>query len=142
MALVTDVAQAVADELGSGPFDPPLVVARSYRPQFDLPELKTLRVTVVPRSIVITGLGRSQNQTDVAVDIALQKKVSAGDTEALDRLMGLVEQVATFFRLRRLARYPDAIWVKTENSPIYSPEHLESKGVFTSVLTITFRVMK
>lgn len=141
-SLVTDVAQAVADELNVGPFDPPLVAAREYRPTFDMAELKTLRVTVVPRSLSLAGLARSLNQHDVAVDVAVQKKVDAGDTGELDTLMGLVEQIAGFFRLRRLEQYPAAVWAKTENSPIYSPEHLESKGVFMSVLTLTFRVMK
>jgi hypothetical protein len=37
---------------------------------------------------------------------------------------------------------PSAMWVKTENLPIYSPEHLETKQVFTSLLTFTFRVVE
>ena len=50
--------------------------ARHYRPQFDLVELKSLRVSVVPKGIAITGLMRSANQHDVSVDVAVQKKVT------------------------------------------------------------------
>jgi hypothetical protein len=56
--------------------------------------------------------------------------------------MALVEEIADFFRLRRLTSYPDAIWVRTDNVPVYAPEHLEEFRQFTSVLTLTFRVVR
>ena len=74
------------------------------------------------------------------IDIALQQRVQAGDTGTIDALMNLVQQIADGLRLRRLAAIPEAIWIATRNSPIYSPDHLETKGVFTSVLTISFAV--
>jgi hypothetical protein len=64
------------------------------------------------------------------------------DDAGLDELMSLVERLADGLRLKRLSDVPEAMWVKTENSPIYSPEHLETKGVFTSVLTVTYRVVR
>lgn len=140
-SLPIDVAEAVVTELNAGTFNQALSAARHYRPQFELAELKTLRTSVVPRAIVTTSLGRTSNQHDVSVDVAVQKKVDPSDTAALDGLMALVGEVADFFRLRRLSALPTAIWSKTENVPIYSPEHLESKKVFTSLLTFTFRVV-
>jgi hypothetical protein len=68
--------------------------------------------------------------------------VAAADAAELDGLTHLTEQIADFFRLRRLSGMPQAIWSKTENVPVYSPEHLEQKQVFTSVLTLTFRVVR
>jgi hypothetical protein len=32
--------------------------------------------------------------------------------------------------------------VRTENVPVYAPEHLEEYRQFTSVLTLTFRVVR
>lgn len=145
MSLITTIAEAVVTELNgvpAGTFDQAFTAARHYRPQFDLAELKTLRVSVVPRSIDITGLMRNANQHDVAIDVAVQKKVNPADTAELDALMLLTEQIAEFFRLRRLAGLPEALWTKTDNVPVYSPEHLEQKQVFTSVLTLTFRVVR
>ncbi len=146
MAMVTDIADAVVTALKSADagLPQPVSIARAYLPQFDLAELKTLRVTVVPKRIEIASLGRNSNQHDVSVDVAVQKKIASASADELDPLMTLVEQIANYLRLKRLALASgdSAIWVKTENAPIYAPEHLEQKQVFTSVLTVTYRVVK
>ena len=149
MSLITDIADAVAAELNAAPagtFARDFTAVRHYRPLFDLAELKTLRVSVVPKGIEITRLGRNANQHDVSVDVAVQKKLDdpAPGSEAaeMDGLMLLAGQIADFFRLRRLTAQPSAVWMKTEHSPIYALEHLEQKRVFTSVLTFTFSVMR
>jgi hypothetical protein len=149
-SLPIDVADAVVAALNATPqppatgFGQTFAAARAYRPQFDLAELKTLRVSVVPKAIEITSMGRRSNQNDVSVDVAVQQKVDPADSAMLDALMLLVQQVADYLRLRRidLSDGASAMWVKTENQPIYSPDHLETKQVFTSVLTFTFRVVR
>lgn len=148
MPLPLDIADAVVAELNAAQVDPgpgfgqTFMATRSYRPVFELADLKTLRVTVVPKGIEIVNITRTANQNDVSVDVAVQKKVNPADAAEMDALMTLVEKLSDFFRLRRLAALPTALWTKTENVPIYSPEHLETKQVFTSVLTLTFRVVK
>jgi hypothetical protein len=139
-ALVIDIAEAVVAELSSATFSLPIAPERHYRPIFDLEELKTLRVTVVPKGIAIGSLSRISNQYDTSIDIAVQKR--AADQAELDVLMLLVQEIADHLRLRRLTPFPGALWQKTENTPVYSPEHLEQKQVFTSVLTITWRVVR
>jgi len=52
----------------------------------------------------------------------------------------LVEQIADYLRRRPLGSIP-AAWVRTANDPIYAAEHLAEDRVFTSVLTVTYRVM-
>jgi hypothetical protein len=143
-ALLIELAEALVTELNlpDAPFAPPLAAQRHYRPQFDLGELKNLRVSVVPRSLAISSLNRSSNQHDLSVDVAVQKKVDPANTAELDGLMLLVERMADYFRLRRLLSMPAALWLKTENSPVYAPEHLEQHRVFTSVLTLTYRVIR
>lgn len=142
MSLVIAVADAVVAVLKAEPLK--LEAMRAYRPEFDLAELTTMRVTVVPKGLEISGSGRNANQHDIRVDVALQQKVTAVDNTALDPLMTLVEQVANQLRLRRLelGGGGSAIWVKTENDPIYAPEQLQTKQVFISLLTFTFRVVK
>ncbi len=149
-SLPIDIADALVTALNAAPvppatgFSPAFTAVRAYRPQFDLEELKTLRVSVVPKAIEITSLGRRSNQHDVSVDVAVQQKVDLTDSATLDALMLLVQQIADFLRLRRidLGDGSSAVWVKTENTPIYSPDQLETKQVFTSVLTFTFRVVR
>ncbi len=50
------------------------------------------------------------------------------------------EEIADYFRLRSLTEYPAATWVKTENDPVYSPDHMREMRQFTSVITLTFNV--
>ncbi|MCL2647568.1 MAG: hypothetical protein FWD61_11275 [Phycisphaerales bacterium] len=142
MSLVVDVADAVVAMLKAEPLK--LDAIRAYRPEFELVELKTLRVSVVPRGIEITSLNRNANQHDVSVDVGVQQKVDPNDAAALDALMAKVQQIADELRLRRLTLPNDgsAIWVKTANEPVYSPDHLQTKQVFTSVLTLTYRVVR
>jgi hypothetical protein len=148
MPLSLDIADAVVSELNNAQVPPapgfvqPFVAVRAYRPVYDLADLKTLRVTVVPKGLEIVNITRNANQNDVSVDVAVQQKVDPNDSAQMDALMQLVEKLGDFFRLRRLTALPTALWTKTENVPIYAPEHLETKQVFTSVLTLTFRVVR
>ena len=142
MATITDIADAVVAELNGRSFSQPLTAVRYYRPVFDLGEMKTLHVSVVPKGVTIERADRSRNQYDFAIDVAVQKKFQTGDNTELDALLALVEEIADFFRLRRLTSYPAAIWVRTDNVPVYAPEHLEEFRQFTSVLTLTFRVVR
>jgi len=142
MATITDIADAVVADLNGHTFSQSLTAVRYYRPVFDLGEMQTLHVSVVPKGVTIERADRSRNQYDFAIDVAVQKKFESGDAAELDPLMSLVEEIADFFRLRRLASYPDAIWVRTDNVPVYAPEHLEEFRQFTSVLTLTFRAVR
>ena len=133
------VAEAVKDALNQGTFSQTFTAIRAYRPLFDLPEMKDLHVTVVPKDVVEALASRHSVQQDVRIDVAVQKKV-ADDTET-DALMTLVQEIAEFLRFSRLATLPQAAWIETENSPIYAPEHLEKLSQFTSVLTVTYRLI-
>jgi len=142
VAAITNIADAVVTELNGHTFSRALTAVRYYRPVFDLGEMQTLHVSVVPKGVTIERADRSRNQYDFAIDVAVQKKFETGDAAELDPLMTLVEEIADFFRLRRLTSYPDAVWVRTDNVPVYAPEHLEEFRQFTSVLTLTFRVAR
>ena len=140
MSVIADIAEAVKTALNSHPFSQAFTAQRKYRPAFDLADMADLHVTVVPKGMTITPVGRDRNQHDVQVDVAVQKKV-ANDSE-IDGLMALVEEVGDFLRFMRLEACPQACWVGTENTPIYAPDHLENLHQFTSVLTFTFRVLR
>ena len=142
MAVITDVAEAVKDELNAGEFSLPFEAERMYQPLFELPEMKTLHVTVVPHGIEMQASGRSMVQHDYGIDVAVQKKFEKDDNSAeLDPLMTLVEEIIDFFRLRRL-QDQNAVCVRATNEPVYSQEHMEQFRQFTSVVTLTFRALK
>lgn len=142
MALIVDIAEAVVAELNGGTFSQSFTAQRLYRPQFDLAEMQDLHVTVVPRGIETSIASRSGVQCDVSVDVAVQKKLQTETSAEIDPLMALVEEIADFFRGRKLSECPRASWIATANEPVYSPGHLEELRQFTSVLTVTFRVVR
>lgn len=145
MSTIIEISDAVVAKLNAGPFSIPFQAERHYKPTFDLVEMKDLRVTVVPRGVELSGASRSTAQTDVQIDIGIQRKLpadAANDAAEIDALMRLVEEIADFFRTHRLSACPNVSWVRTENRPIYSPEHIEQLRQFTSVLTLTFRALR
>ena len=141
MAVLTEVAEAVKDELNAGRFSQQFEAERMYQPLFELPEMTTLHVTVVPHSLEMQASGRSMVQHDYGIDVAVQKKFEKDQPAELDPLMTLVEEIIDFFRLRRLESL-NAVCVRASNEPVYSQEHMEQFRQFTSVVTLTFRVIR
>ncbi|HOF18483.1 MAG TPA: hypothetical protein PK082_06210 [Phycisphaerae bacterium] len=137
--MVTNIAQAVADTLNEQDFSVPFTAERVALPEFDLAAMQELHVTVVPRQVDSEVLDRGRDAHDVKVDVAVQKKVASIANEEIDPLLALVQEIADFLNRRNL---DGAIWKKTENNPVYSPEHLREMRQFTSVLTITYRVVR
>ena len=145
MSLALDIADAVAAELNTAPpgtFTPPFTVVRRVLPVFELADLATLRITVVPKAVEINGSTRSASQYDVQVDIGVQKKLGKDLDAEAPPLCDLVEGIAAYLRRRVLGLAPHAAWVRTQNAPVYAPEHLAERRVFTSVLTVTYRAIK
>ena len=124
--MITNVAQAVADMLNGHEFSTPFTAERVALPEFDLAEMQELHVTVVPRQVESETLDRGRDAHDVKVDVAVQKKVAS---------------LADYLNRRPLAEV-GAVWRKTENAPVYSPEHLREMRQFTSVLTVTYRAVR
>ena len=142
MPVITDIADAIVAELNAATFSQSVAAERHYLPQFELKEMQTLHVTVVPKTVVLASSDRSRSQRDYSIDMAVQKRLETGDNAELDPLLALVEQIADHFRGRRLASFPDAAWLKTEQTVLYAPEHIDELRQFTSVLTLTYRVLR
>ena len=147
MSLITEIADAVTTELNTaapGTLTQSFTAVRKVLPFYELQDLVGLKVTVVPKAVEITGSTRSASQYDFAIDIGIQKKLAPGsdpDSEVVS-LGAVVDQIAEYLRQRKLAAAPFAAWVSTINDPVYAPEHLLEKRVFTSVLTLPYRALK
>jgi hypothetical protein len=141
LATIIQIADAVVAQLNAATFSQPLTAARHYAPSFKLPDMKTLHVTVVPRAISSASLDRSRDTFSYEVDVAIQRKTD-GEQATLDALMTLVEGIADHFRVGPLASFPGARCMDVKNSPVFSPEHLDEFRQFTSVLTLTFRLVR
>lgn len=145
MSTITQVADAIATALNDVTFSQEVTAQRLYQPSFELADLETLRVSVVPKSVTVTNASRAHAFLDCAIDIGVQKKLSAAvenaDTE-IEELLVLAEEIADHLRQKRLEAMPEALWVSLEHEPIFAPEHLDQHRQFTSVLTVTYRVRK
>ena len=142
MAIIADIAAVVVAELNSGSFSQTFTAQRQYLPTFDLTDMQQLQVTVVPKGVTTLPGGRAHSQHDYAIDVAVQQKLETTDNVEIDDLLTLVDEIADHFRFKRLGSYPDAMWLKTENEPVYAQEHLQELRQLTSILTFTFRVVR
>ena len=142
MALIIDIADAVAAELNAAPagsFDPAFTAVRRVLPAFELAELVGLKVSVVPKATEAAGSSRSACLIDCRIDIGVQRKLGRDLDAGVAALCGLVEAIAAYLRRRPLTGAPHTAWVRTQNDPVYAPDHLAQQRTFTSVLTITYR---
>jgi hypothetical protein len=142
MSTVVQIADAVVAELNAGTFTESFTAERLFSPVFDLQDMQTLRVSVMPRSVTTQPASRSAGFFDYAIDIGVQKKLNSEDSAEVEGHLALVEQISDYLRNRKLTAMPDAFWTKTENNPVYVPEHLDQLRQFTSVLTVTYRIMR
>ena len=142
MAQIIDIADGVVTELNANAFSQPFTAERHYRPLFDLPEMKTLHVSVVPAGLKINSLSRGADQHEYQIDVAVQKKFQEETPAELDPLMHLVEEIADHFRTPRLDALPGVVCAGVENKPVYAQEHFDELRQFTSILTLTFRVAR
>ncbi len=141
MSRIIDLADALATSLTEASFSLGFTANRAYRATFDLRELVDLKVSVVPKGVEITPMDRVQNRRDILIDVGVQKKLTGVTQADMDPLMDLVEEIEAHVQSTRLFNGSTAVWIATENTPIYSQEHLSDSRLFTSVLTFTFRTV-
>ena len=143
MQMTIDLADAVTSQVNQSG-----IVTHAKRqvlPIHDLSQLRALTVSVVPRGVQVQSITRKLSQYDCQVDIGIQQKLTVPQNEidpVVKDLSGLVQQIADYLQRQPLTDMPYAIWIKVENQPIYDPDHLANQRVFTSVLTLTYRITK
>lgn len=142
-AVIIDIAEAVKAALNAASLSQPLTATREYVPVYELTDLDTLRVTVVPRELSATALSRRDDDFRYMIDIGIQQRFEPPLNPAdLDARMLLVEEIVDLFRSKRLTGYTAAMCVQVENPPIFSPEHIDQYRTFTSVVRLTFQVVR
>lgn len=140
MAVIINIADSVVAQLNGATLSQPITAARFYQPRFGVEEMAALHVSVVPRSISNKALDRTHDTFDYMIDMAVQKRTD-GSLASLDALMNLVEEICNLFRSQPLLSFPAARCMEVKNDPVYAPEHLEELRQFTSLITLTFKVL-
>lgn len=136
MSELLNIAEAVKAEIDAAL--PSVKAELRLLPEFELKELRELKVVVMPHSIEYNNLTRGASGKEIKIDIGILKRTGLDDVPAL---LDLVEELAALFERRKLTKYPAAICSRITNDPLYSPEHLRQRQQFTSVLVLTFKTL-
>ena len=139
--LLLQVAEAVTYEINLGSYSQSVTAVRFYQPRFNLADMDTLHVSVVPRSITEKQLSRALVSYDCGIDVGIQQR-SPMDQPTLDALTKLVAEIADRLRSNPLTAMPDARLMALNNEPVFAPDHLDELRQFTSVLSATYRVWR
>lgn len=147
-AVVLEVADAVTAALNAATLSQSFTAERLYVPVYgkqdeDADEFAELQISVVPDSIrsLSTSLSRKADDFEYVIDVGIQQRVD-GTTAVLDALMLLAQEIMDLFRGKQIPNYPAALCTNAANSPIYAPTHLAEQKVFTSVVSLTFKVAR
>ena len=136
------LADAVVTELNAGSFNQPFTAVRHLLPDYDLEDLATLHVTVLPRQLTLERLNRAFIKAAYVIDVGIQKKIGADADSELPGLIQLVEEITDYLAGRALAAMAGAQWIANENDPLYDREHLSGRRVFTSVISATYWITR
>ncbi|MBN2377057.1 MAG: hypothetical protein JXD22_11690 [Sedimentisphaerales bacterium] len=136
MAKSIDIADAIVVTLNGHVFSPIFTAVRKLVPVWDIKDLKTLRVTVVPIDVEKERQSRSAFKREYNIDIGVQKKVSNDESE-VPPLMTLVESIDDFISGAVLAGVTDVVFFKSHVLQL-SAEHLMEDRVFSSVVRLTY----
>jgi len=143
MSEIIDIADAVVTTLNAHSFTQSFTAVRKYMPRRELADLSVLTVTVVPRRIDGEEFSRAGQQHDHGIDIAVQQKLDVDedgepDHTAADALVGLAEEIAAFCYGKA---FDAGCCMSSDVDPIFSPEHMKEKHVFTAVARLTVKVV-
>ena len=130
MSEVLKLAEAVTAELSE--YNAELM----FYPEFELRDLETMKVAVVPVATEYKTLSRTSHEELLKVQIGFMKR---GIEDELPELLHTVESLGLGFLNKKLA---GAICIGVGYNPIYSPEHLRERRQFTSVMELTFKQIR
>lgn len=132
-------ADAVVAALSAISLGEPFTVSRAYYPVRDRDQLTTLTLTVMPRGIQRSTIGRGGlEQVDYLVDVGVQKKLDGPDDDAAVAAMALaVESVSGQVSAREYAGGLTA--VETTIDSLMSEEHMTAMRVYTGVVSVRLR---
>ena len=159
IAIPVEVAKAIALEIDNHTFTLNPEVHRRYMQEKDL-LLKNnddLRIDVQVGDCTTHIITRAETKYLCRTDIAVRKRFVQAeevaetgeiDTDEIDRLILLVQQIHDFFSRnsedgsgRRLATFNDAAFESVEFTPLYFPAHLREHRQFTGIVVVEYGVI-
>lgn len=144
-AIAIQIADALADGLTNHTFSAPyesIVAKRLYVPDYEGPDLRTLKVSVVPGTIESERSARGQDLFTHEIVVVIGKLVDGSNAE-VDELANLAEEIVDAIRSELLtlpgmpesARYFGAAMQTT-----FDRDALTDRRVFLAQIGVTYRV--
>ena len=109
-----------------------MTVYLQFIPEFALRGTAETRVVVVPAGTEFRALSRGLHDERPCVHVGIVRRATEDDVPAL---IDFAQALGRSFLHRRLA---GATCTGVAFDPIYSPSHLREKGLFVSVVELTF----
>ena len=135
-------ADDLVSMLNGHAFSTSFTATRTYLVEKQLKELLGyLFVSVVPRGEKIEPISRESFIRSLSIDIAVQKKPNAFTNAELDPLVLLVEEIVNFLDGVSISGNEQSKITVVNPNPIFAEEHLEEFRVFTSVISLTVKVL-
>lgn len=138
-AILWPLTQSVADALNSGSFSITFEAERKVRPRETLENLATLKTTCVPRGKARELLVRGYDRVEPQVDVGIQQQVEPGDDERIEELFALLEEIEAFLVGKTLVVNGVKLSCYRAEVSMVDADQLDKSGVFTGVVTATFR---
>lgn len=147
-ALLADIPAAVVTAMNDsqGSFGQSFTAARVLYVEQKLSYFQDLRVSVMPGPFELSILDRSKRDTQVSVDVVIQKQVDPAVNAECDPLLELFEQVLMFLLGRQLTTAGNRRIQCMEASPIgpesaaINPDLVRNLRLFTAILRARFVV--
>jgi len=139
-AVISQIADAVVTRLNvPSRFSVPVAAERVFDVSHSLETLAGLKVSVLTRAWSGEAAARKLRQNDHEIQVGVQQRVEA-TAAGCDPMLALVEEIVDHFLSDlSLAGVPSVKLAGASVDPVFVPEHLDEFGVFTSVITLTYR---
>ena len=138
MAVVIDIADAVAARLNGATLSQVFTAERTYLSILDLNTLDGLQVFVSPAMLTVSRFDLGSRQAFLPqIQIGIRKRVSL-DPADVDPLIILTQEIIELFRPVLLPG-TFARLQSIENTPAYDPMALDEKHVFLTTILLTFQ---
>lgn len=130
-----EIADTMAVMIDDATLAEPVAALVQYVVAYDLKDMATLRVSIVPAAVRESMHARGMTKTEIDIDLAVQKFVA--DQAAANALMLLTDEIVALFRFVDL-NDDTAKNTATVRKFIYDPDGFEKRKLFTSLCTLTF----
>lgn len=143
MSVHTDIADFVLGLIdpGGGPWAHPFTAQRAWTPTLQPGDLETAVASVVPLRAERSLAARKRDQTDYDVAILLQQNTDGASASGTDARITVLDALAEEFMAAVTRQNPaGAEYLRVVRDPVLDPDTIFDHQVFSTVITITYRV--